>query len=357
MVRVQPRRCHWRAHAPGAQDLKPQSNVGPVSTARDVVEAGGTLTRNQFGLGCVNLGSKGRAGVRLVHQALDLGVTFFDTADAYGSGQSERVLGRALHRRREAAFVATKGGYLFRDRAALVRAAHPGLQIARRWARSVRGGSGGGTAYDSQDLSPTYLRAALEGSLRRLGTDFVDLYQLHSPQEVHDDVVALMLDLQSEGKICGFGVGLEHLDHAEEWLATGALSSIQVPFGLLDPEAGDDVIPRAAALGIPVVARGVFAGGFVTRPSSGETERLRPGQPERLAALAGLASAAGVNVVQLAAWFVVARPGVSTVLVGTSSLQHLMDGVRYVRTPPPADLLRRLEALVARDPAGRAQSE
>jgi aryl-alcohol dehydrogenase-like predicted oxidoreductase len=311
----------------------------------------------QFGLGCVNLGRKGRAGVRVVQQALDLGVRYFDTADAYGSGQSEQVLGRSLRGRRQAAFIATKGGYLFRDRSGLPRAARPCLQLAARWARSVRGGAGGqGTAYIEQDFSPSYLRTALEGSLRRLGTDFVDLYQLHGPRAVHDDVVALMLALRSEGKIRGFGVGLEGLDSAADWLGTGALSSIQIPFGVLDPEAGDDVIPRARALGIPVVARGVFAGGFVARPSGGNTERLRPGQPERLSALSVLASANRVDAMQLAAWFVISRPGVSTVLVGTSSLRHLTDAVGYVQTPPPEDILRHLEALVARDSAGRGRS-
>jgi aryl-alcohol dehydrogenase-like predicted oxidoreductase len=326
--------------------------------ARTVIEA---KSRSQFGLGCVNLGSQGRAGVRLVHQALDLGVHFFDTADAYGSGQSERVLGRALRLRRQEAFIATKAGYIFKDRSTLASAARnvasPGLQVARRWARSVRGGpSSRGNAYGEQDFSPLYLRKALEGSLRRLGTDFVDLYQLHGPQTVDDDVVALMLDLRSEGKIRGLGVGLERLDNAEDWLSTGALSGIQIPFGLLDPEAGDEIIPRAATLGIPVVVRGVFAGGFVARPSGGDTMRLRLGQPERLAALSALAAASGADTMQLAAWFVTARPGVSTVLVGTSSPRHLSHGVRCVQTPPPEHVLRRLEALVARDSAGRAQS-
>ena len=324
--------------------------------ADDVRGAGDGTAQNQFGLGCVNLGGKGRAGVRLVHQALDLGVTFFDTADAYGGGQSERVLGRALRHRRDTAFVATKGGYLFRDRPALARVARPYLRTVNQWAQSVRGGSGGGTAYDGQDFSPTYLRAALEGSLRRLDTDFIDLYQLHSPRVVHDDVAALMLDLRSEGKIRGFGVGLENLDSAEDWLGTGGLSSIQIPFGLLDPEAGETVIPRAATLGIPVVARGVFGGGFVSRPSGRDPARLRPGQPERLTALSELASANGIHAMQLAAWFVVARPGVSTVLVGTSSRPHLVDAVRYVRTPPSDHLLRCLEDLVTRDSSESSQS-
>ena len=309
---------------------------------------------SRFGLGCVTLGNKERAGVRLVHQALDLGVGVFDTSDAYGAGSSERVLGRALRGRREEAIVATKAGYLFRERPAIEslarRLARPVLSAARPLGQRGLSPSGAGvpSAYAAQDFSATYLRSALEGSLRRLGTEHVDIYQLHGPRMVADDeVLALMHDLVVEGKIRWFGVGLESLDHAVAWLGTGALSSIQIPFGVLDPDARDVVIPQAVTRGVPVIARGVFAGGHVARPSDHSASRLRPGQAERLAAVAELASAHGVDPMQVAAWFVTAHDGVSTVLVGASSSQHLRDAVRYMATPSPPELIPRLEALCA----------
>jgi aryl-alcohol dehydrogenase-like predicted oxidoreductase len=208
------------------------------------------------------------------------------------------------------------------------------------------GRSSSGVSYGSQDFSPTYLRRALEASLRRLETDFVDLYQLHGPRGVHDDVVALMTDLRDAGKIRGFGVGLESLEHASGWLDTGQLSAIQVPFGLLDPQAGDHVIPRAKALRLPVIVRGVFAGGFVARPPADDFGPLRPGQPERLAALGDLAVSVGVSTMQLAVWFVTARPGVSTVLVGTSSPAHLCQVAQYFQTAAPDDVLPRLNRVL-----------
>src|SRR3979411_747426 len=93
-----------------------------------------------FGLGCVNLGSVGgREGVSLAHHALDMGVRFFDTADAYGAGASERVIGAALWRRRDQAFVATKAGYVFRERTspehAARRLASPVIRQVGRWTR------------------------------------------------------------------------------------------------------------------------------------------------------------------------------------------------------------------------------
>jgi aryl-alcohol dehydrogenase-like predicted oxidoreductase len=318
--------------------------------------------QNQFGLGCVNLGGKGQAGVSLVHEALDLGVSFFDTADAYGSGQSERVLGRALRRRRDQAFVATKGGYLFHERSLLVSAtrgvASRCVQLTDRWRASMHAiSTRAGTAYNAQDFSPSHLRDALEGSLRRLRTDFVDLYQLHGPRGIHDDVIALMLQLRSEGKIRAFGVGLEVLGDTERWLTTRGLSSIQLPFGILDPDAGVDFIPRASDLGINVVVRGVFAGGFVARTAGSDMTLLRLGQPERLRALEKLASAHGVDAMQLAAWFVTTRPGVSTVLVGTTSRRHLNDSVRYVRTPAPEAILQDMDELVAQTVVAPVPSE
>jgi len=203
-------------------------------------------------------------------------------------------------------------------------------------------------AYATQDFSPGYLRTALEGSLRRLGTDHIDLYQLHGPRIVaDDDTLAVMQDFVAEGKILGVGVGLESLEHAGDWLETGALSSIQVPFGVLDPEARTAIIPKATELGVRVIVRGVFAGGHVPQALEVGSTQLGHGQAERLAAVGALASAAGVDVLQIAAWFVASHAGVSTVLVGTSSLQHLREGVRYLATAPPLELVAALDALCA----------
>jgi aryl-alcohol dehydrogenase-like predicted oxidoreductase len=286
---------------------------------------------------------------------MDRGVTFVDTADAYGNGSSERVLGRALRHRRDRAFLATKGGYVFRERTALEgaarRVARYALQLRRDQARSSSSSPARGVGqpgYSAQDFTPNYLRAALEASLRRLNTDYLDLYQLHGPPAVcDDDALSLMFDLRSEGKIGAFGVGLESLIGATDWLETGALSSIQVPFGVLDPLAGDAVIPAARLQGVRVVARAVFAAGFLADRSQGDDELLRPGQPGVREAVRALASSVGVGALQVAAWFVTARPGVGTVLVGTTSTEHLEQSLRYIESEPPDHVVPLLDALVA----------
>ena len=299
-----------------------------------------------LGIGCVRLGhpSSGgrRAGVRLVHRALDLGVLYFDTADSYGGGSSEQVLGHALAGRRDTAVIATKAGYLFRERSradqALRRAGRPLLERLRRsgGARGALFRNASSTAYANQDFSVAHLRSALEASLHRLRTDHVDLYQLHGPPGVcGDDVLALMSELTAEGKIRGFGVGLESLDHALEWARLGSLAGLQIAFGVLDPEAGVSVIPTAVTNSVPVIARGAFASGLLARESDGDAAWLRPGQAERRAAVYATAGDLGVDPLQLATWFVTTTPGVRTLLVGTTSEEHLQQVVSFAETPPP----------------------
>ena len=91
-----------------------------------------------------------------------------------------------------------------------------------------------------------------------------------------DDVLAVMHDFVAEGKIRQFGVGLESLDDGLDWLETGVLSSIQVPFGVLDPEARSTIIPKATELGVRVIARGVFAGGHVPQALESGSTHFRP---------------------------------------------------------------------------------
>jgi aryl-alcohol dehydrogenase-like predicted oxidoreductase len=301
-----------------------------------------------MGLGCVGLGAMGRRGVRLIEYALDIGVRLFDTADAYGNGSSEVLLGRALRKRRQEAFVATKGGFLFKERSPLVSVAGPLARspIAGR-ARAVvprrTGRASPTTAYSGQDLRPAYLRAALDASLRRLGTDYVDLYQLHAPRTFDDDVLGFAEDMRAVGKIRGFGIGVEDLGSAESWINTGSLSHILVPFGILDPEARDGTIPVAAARSICVLVRGVYAAGFIARADGPDAAALRPGQPEVLTSLTALARSAGVSPLQIATWFVTTRPEISGMLIGTSSPAHLREAVRYLHTKPDQEIVRYAE--------------
>lgn len=303
----------------------------------------------RLGLGCNTLGSIRAGGigasVRTVQHAFDQGITFFDTADAYGDGCSERVLGQAITGRREAVTVATKAGYRFSERSALKRTLRQfaGPVLARLQARS-KVPSGASVAhttsptYAQQDFSVKYLSDALDGSLRRLRTDYIDVFQLHGPKSVcNSDLPVFMQDRIRAGKIRGFGVGLESLVHAMEWLAVDGLTHIQIPFGILDPQAGRTLIDAAHNRGVAVIARGIFAAGLLADISPEAELQLDPVQRQHRLAVREIAMSAGLHPLGLAAWYVRRTAGVNTVLIGVSSIVHLDDNLKHLDTTAVSD--------------------
>ena len=301
-------------------------------------------------------GTSGSATKRLVREAIHSGVTFFDTADAYGSGTSERILGACLGSDRARVTVATKGGYLFRDRSSIESSARRFIAPVLGAARSMRSarraepsqGSMSKGAYAAQDFTPSYLRGAVDSSLRRLRTDYIDIYQLHGPSTLcTDDTLQLMVDLMQAGKIRQFGVGLERLDNATSWLQLQPLSSMQLPFGVLDPEARDTVFPAAERARVKVLARGVLGSGLFNANPSADGNDPNDAKLRLVLSLRSLAESVNVTPHQLAVWWALAQPSVSTMLVGINSIDHLRSTVRYATTAlPDTGLVDRIEQLI-----------
>lgn len=140
--------------------------------------------------------------------AFDLGVTFYDTSDLYGSGHSEELIGEVLKDVREEIFIATKGGTLF---------------------------------HMPQDFSPKHIRKAIEASLKRLQTDYIDLYQLHSPPidllNQNDDIIQTLESLQREGKIREIGISVRSPDDGLIAIEKFGFKVVQVNFNLIDQRA------------------------------------------------------------------------------------------------------------------------
>jgi len=305
--------------------------------------------RARMGFGCVRLGSASGGGswrsqVRLVQHAIDVGVTTFDTADAYGNGLSEQIIGRAMHGRRSQVEIATKVGYEFRERSL---SAHTMARFARpalRGVRSVRSRSASneqsrdtasvtGGAYSAQDFSPEYIRRAVDASLRRLGTDYLDTLQLHGPRAVFLDVVDEVARLKRAGKIRRFGIGAESLDSAIEWLQIDGVDTVQVPFGVLDPQAATTVLPLASSCGVEVWARGVLGGGLLSMAMASDTRLTTVEKWPLISELMAIATRHGVQVVKLAVEYVRSFPGVAVVLLGIQSEEHLSDNVAIMSSP------------------------
>jgi aryl-alcohol dehydrogenase-like predicted oxidoreductase len=274
-----------------------------------------------------------------VHAAVDAGIRMFDTADAYGSGTSELVLGEALAGRDDVV-VATKVGYRFDER-------RPGLAadvvgaVARRLGRGVR-------PYSEQDFSVAGVERAVVASLRRLRRDHLDLLQFHGPPIASSsDLPEAVRRLIDAGTVRWFGVGCERLDVADSWVGVHGLAAIQLPFGVLDPQAATGAIAVAHQRNVGVIARGVLGGGILARAERGEPTGLDAVRAAHVERLQRRAAASGVDLLQLAMWFGRHRAEPDVVLIGMSTEEQVIDTIRRFDAALPAGpLLDEIRAIV-----------
>jgi aryl-alcohol dehydrogenase-like predicted oxidoreductase len=219
------------------------------------------LEASEIGFGTWALGSNwwGEVteddGERLLVRALELGITLFDTGDAYGRGANEELVGRVLGPRRDEVQLATKFGYAL----GAGRREHSEGERPQRW-------------------DGPFVREALEASLRRLGTDRIDLYQLHNPRMEaieRDETFAALEELKAEGKLRHYGVALGPAigwrDEGLRALETRAIASVQTVYNLLEQEPGREVIEVAERAGVGVMARVPTSSGLLDDTLTPET--------------------------------------------------------------------------------------
>lgn len=283
---------------------------------RDFANTGRQVS--EIGLGCWQLGGSDwgaideQACFAILSAAVDAGVNFFDTADVYGSGRSETLIGKFLQQTDHEIFIATKLGRT-------------------------------GELYPNQ-YSEATVRAATEASLKRLGVDTLDLTQLHCvPTEIlrRGEVFEWLRKLRDEGKIRHFGASVESMDEAMICLEQAGLSSLQIIFNLFRQKPVETLFPAALANNVALIVRlplasGVLAGNFSAAtvfPESDHRNYNRDGQAfnvgETFAGLpyqkaVGLADAlkplvpAGLTLVQMAQRWILDHPAVTTVITGAS---------------------------------------
>lgn len=306
------------------------------------------MTVSEIGFGGSRIGGvfadthSGNEALKLLHQALDAGITFYDTADMYAQGESESLIGTAFRGRREQVILATKGGYCLPARRNMIKRIKPLVRpivqaLGLKRARLPAGISGS----LSQDFSASYLTKALESSLRRLRTDYVDLYQLHSPRapflqsNAFGEALETLEKLKGQGKVRFYGVATEVPQDAPFCLSAPGISSVQVGFGLLDLEALDQgTLASAQARGLAIVARGCFGGGLLK--DGLDEAQLKAATPkwERILALRALSKSTGRSVLDLALQFCRGTPAVSVTLLGMRLESQLRGNLRYVPASP-----------------------
>ncbi|TMN19122.1 aldo/keto reductase [Pseudoxanthomonas sp. X-1] len=287
-----------------------------------------TLGRNgptvsALGLGCMGMsdfyGARDDAtSIATIHRALDLGVTLLDTADMYGPHTNEELVGKAIRGRREAVFVATKFG-IVRD-------------PANPQARGING-------------SPAYVRASIEGSLRRLGTDHVDLYYQHrvDPTVPIEDTVGAMARLVEEGKVRYLGLSEAAPETLRRAHVVHPITALQTEYSLWtrDPEE-NGVLATVRELGVGFVpysplGRG-FLSGAIKRPEDFDADDFRRHNPRfqgenfaRNLALVdkvrALAEAKGVSASQLALAWVLAQGEDLVPIPGTRRIANLEENL------------------------------
>jgi len=274
-----------------------------------------------------------------IDAALDAGITFFDTADVYGAGHSEELLGQAMKGRRDQFIVATKIGW-------------QGFDDDR-----------GASAYDTVDKIVT----GVESNLRRLQTDYVDIIQDHiGHREPNMEVfVEGFQKLQLAGKIRGYGVSTSDLGYLKAFNVDGGCATLQIDYSILNRTPEAEIFPYCQENNIGIVVRGPLAMGILTgkfdrntRFGEGDFRRRWHENPDefqvylddltRVERLRPLARER--TLAQLALQFTLAHPAVTTVIPGAKTIKQLNDNLEAALRPPLSR--RELNEIAMITPAG-----
>ncbi len=280
--------------------------------------------------------------VRIIHRALDAGINFIDTADVYSEGESESIVGKAL-------------SSIDRSRVVLATKVHFPM----------------GDDPNAQGNSRRWITAEVENSLRRLGTDYIDLYQIHRPDESTDihETLGALTDLVHAGKIRYFGSSTFPADMTVEaqWVSftrqLGRFSTEQPPYSILVRGIERDLLPVAQSYGMGVIPWSPLAGGWLSG-SYGEGKANTSRRSERLPArydlaipenqkklevvnqLTKLAEESNLSLIHLALAFVLEHPAVTSAIIGPRTMEQLESQLDAADLRLEASVLDRIDEIV-----------
>lgn len=293
------------------------------------------LTVSEIGMGTWELGGREWGdiaetdAVNLLRYAFDNGVTYYDTADQYGGGRAERLLGEAFSAHRDSVIIATKLGFELDSDG----------WISHGW------------EHPAFNVSRAYIREAVEGSLSRLRRDVIDIYQFHAPPPTAawDEAFGAMEELKAEGKIRFYGLCLGSEADALKAMTETCISSLMLTYNILTQEMADPVMKKAHENGIAVVVRqplssGLLSGNLTPGTVFAENDYRKTWPREKF--LADLAKVEEIRPLvadeartlpQAALQFILSHPAVCSVVPGMMTRAQVADGVAASGATPLSD--------------------
>lgn len=266
-----------------------------------------TLKVSAIGIGCMSLGEDDSINARIIHQAMAAGINFLDTADIYQQGYNETTIGKAIAGKRQQVILATKVGNQPRP-------------DGKGW-----------------DWNPRkeYILTAIEESLRRLQTDYIDLYQLHGGtiEDPIDETIAAFEQLQQQGKIRYYGISSIRPNVIREYAARSKAVSVMMQYSLLDRRPEETCLPLLEQQNIGVLARGSVAKGLLVNKPATAYLNYTEEQVSKAAAAVRAVSNNQRGPSQTALQFVLRQPAITAAIVGIRTIEQLEEAIKAVNAP------------------------
>lgn len=270
----------------------------------------------ELGLGCMSIGTEEKSAQRIIEAALEEGINYFDTADLYDFGENEKIVGQALKDVREQVIIATKAG--------------------NRWNEDRNGWS--------WDPSKAYIKEAVKNSLKRLNTDYIDLYQLHGGtiEDPIDETIEAFEELKAEGFIRYYGISSIRPNVIREFVEKSSIVSVMMQYSILDRRPEEAALPMLQEHGISIVTRGPLAKGLLSDKLLEKAsekgyldynyDELRSVLPMLKEKVAGTRS-----FTEVALQYNLANPVVASVIAGASSPEQIRSNTEAIRSQSLSD--------------------